>query len=85
TALAGTPEITTPRPRAGDDEAEPDFDPAVMAALMAGFGRTGLAELIDAAHESMAIAAAAIASGDATRLARAGHSLKSAASQLGLN
>lgn len=85
TALAGTPEVTAPRARAAGDETEPDFDPAVMAALMARFGRTGLAELIGAAHESMAIAAAAIASGDAARLARAGHSLKSAASQLGLN
>ncbi|MFM9616267.1 hypothetical protein ACKI18_48200, partial [Streptomyces niveiscabiei] len=46
TALAGTPEIAAPRPQAAGNEAEPDFDPAVMAALMARFGRNGLAELI---------------------------------------
>ncbi len=85
TALAGTPETSAPPARPAPEDAEADFDPGVMAALMARFGRGGLAELITAAHESMAIAAAAIASGDPVRLARAGHSLKSAASQLGLH
>lgn len=85
TALAGTPETSAPQARASSEETEPDFDPGIMAALMARFGRSGLADLIAAAHESMAIAADAIASGDPARLARAGHSLKSAASQLGLN